>query len=123
MEVQYTEPTQQLRLHLATLGYHARMLLKLEHRTAAKVEEIHWRAAEGSFEGMLGTIRMEDDGRQGTELSLSADYEASKLPLPKTLMGLGLEIVAQRVAIKMRDYIESQLALKSRPQIKSEPKE
>ncbi len=40
--------------------------------------------------------------------ALRADYKAEKLPLPKSLMGIGLEIVAQRVAGLLRNNIETE---------------
>lgn len=112
-EAKYDPVTQQLDVHAATLGYHARMKLKLKFGESQAAREIHFHCVEGSFQGMTGIIRLEDDRRQQTEISMTSDYRGSTLPLPKVLMGVGLEIVASRVAGSMRTYIET--ATKGKP--------
>jgi hypothetical protein len=37
---------------------------------------------------------------------MTAQYDSAKLPLPSVLMGIGLEMVAQSVAGKLRQHIE-----------------
>jgi uncharacterized membrane protein len=107
LEVRHDPEKQTLYLHVATLGYHARMTLQLNYGEAPEAKEIHFDCIEGSFKGMKGVIRLEDDRRQQTEISMTSDYRSSNLPLPKVLMGVGLEIVASRVASSMRNFIET----------------
>lgn len=104
-EVRYDKSQEKLYLHMAALGYHAKMNLKLKEVVTSKTREIHWLCESGSFKGMKGLIVLEALSESQTEISMTSDYVAEKLPLPKVLMGFGLEIIGRQVAQKMRSYI------------------
>lgn len=105
----YNKKDRTLFLHLEALGYHEKMTLKLnEIKKSDKLHQIHWESISGRFKGMKGVFQIEEIERQKTEISMTADYRSEKLPLPKVLMGLGLEIVGRQVAVKMRQYILDQ---------------
>lgn len=110
-ESNFNKETKTLYLHLEALSYHARMHLKLievEMPSNSKVKQIHWECVKGQFLGMKGIFQVEEIERQKTEISMTADYRSETLPLPKVLMGLGLEIIGRQVAVKMREYILDQ---------------
>lgn len=111
-EARYNKESQTLYLHLEALGYHERMTLKLNEiddlPSDKKIKQIHWESISGRFKGMKGVFQVEEIERHKTEISMTADYRSEKLPLPKILMGLGLEIVGRQVAVKMREYILDQ---------------
>ncbi len=111
-ESKYDKEKKTLFLHLEALGYHARMHLKLNEveviGSKGKVKQIHWECIQGQFLGMKGVFQVEEIERQKTEISMTAIYKSETLPLPKVLMGLGLEIVGRQVATKMRQYIFDQ---------------
>lgn len=107
LEAQYFEPRQRLLIHMAVYGFHAKMILELRFGESGHAREIHFESVEGSFVGLKGKIRLEDDRRQTTEISMTSDYSSASLPLPRILMGVGLEVVASNVAASMRSYIES----------------
>lgn len=106
LESVYDAKADQLFLHMAALGYHARMRLQLTTVLENGCDTLKWKVIDGSFLGMAGQVRVEDIGRQETEISMTAQYESAKLPLPSVLMGIGLEMVAQSVAAKLRSHIE-----------------
>lgn len=111
-ESRYDKEAKTLFLHMEALGYHARMHLRLSEQDVphakVKTKQIHWECYKGTFEGMKGVFQVEEVERQKTEISMTADYRSETLPLPKVLMGLGLEIVGRQVAVKMRQYILDQ---------------
>lgn len=98
--------TQILKLHIATMGYHARMSLKLRTIEKDNNFQIHWESVEGHFVGMKGVVELVELERQKTEISMTAKYRASKLPLPRVLMGAGLEVVGRLSAYKLRSFIQ-----------------
>lgn len=109
--VQYFPERQRLFLHMAAYGYHAKMILELKFGESQLAREMHFESVEGSFRGMKGIIRLEDNTRQKTEISMTTNYTSENLPLPKILIGvglgsLGLEVVGQQVASQMRSFIE-----------------
>lgn len=114
-ESKYDKEKKTLYLHMEALGYHARMHLKLSEveipvkgSSQNRIKQIHWECYKGTFQGMKGLFQIEEIERQKTEISMTADYRSETLPLPKVLMGLGLEIVGRQVAQKMRQYIVDQ---------------
>ena len=86
--------------------------MQLQFGEGANARELHFRVVEGNFAGMTGVIRLEDDRRQKTEISMTSNYRSENIPLPAILMGFGLEIVGQQVASSMRSYIEEAAKLK-----------
>jgi hypothetical protein len=106
--VEFHEPSRKLHLVLQALGYQARMVLKLRTVSEDWRDEIQWDVIWGDFRGMKGVIAFEPAGAGRTETSIESVYQAQKRPLPKILMGLALEAVAQKVAGEMRAFIETE---------------
>lgn len=107
-EVTYDARQQRLYLHLVAYGYHAHMTLQLLFGEGTKAREIHFETIEGSFKGMTGVIRLEDYQRQKTEMAMTTDYASEKIPLPRILLGVGIEVVGSRVAASLRRFIENE---------------
>jgi uncharacterized membrane protein len=105
-EAKFDASKNTLFLHLSAMGYHVKMTLKLNFHEEEKHKTIQWESIEGGFRGMKGTIDLMESDPRHTEMSMRARYEDKNLPLPRVLMGIGLEFVTQRVAGTMREYIE-----------------
>ncbi len=105
--VEYHEETRKLFLVTEALGWQARMVLLMQPVTSDRRDEIRWDVIWGSFRGMKGmmTFAAAENGRKA-ETSIEAVYQAETLPLPKILMGFALETIIQKVAEKMRSFIE-----------------
>lgn len=108
--VNFDPNTNQLFLVTEALGYQARMILKMVPVQEDWRSELQWEVVWGHFKGMKGVMGFESMGPQKTEISIQANYEAEELPLPKALVGFALEVVTQKVAEKMRNYLESSKA-------------
>jgi hypothetical protein len=106
--VEFDAKTRQLFLVTEALGYQARMILKLTPVSEDWRSELQWEVVWGHFKGMKGIVGYERIDERRTEVSIQAIFEAAELPLPKILMGFALEVITQKVAEKMRSYIESQ---------------
>lgn len=108
--VSFDSTTQQLFIVTEALGYQARMVLKILPVSEDWRSELQWKVVWGHFKGMSGLIGFEKTNDEKTEISLNARYEAEELPLPKALMGFALEVITQKVAERMRSFIEAQPA-------------
>lgn len=108
--VSFDPATRQLFIVTEALGYQARMVLKILPVSEDWRSELQWQVVWGHFKGMTGLIGFEKTDDEKTEISLNAKYEAKELPLPKILMGFALEVITQKVAERMRKFIESQPA-------------
>jgi len=105
--VNFDPATRQLYMITEALGYQARMILRITPVSEDWRSELQWEVIWGHFKGMSGIIGFEKIDATHTEMSMSSKYEADQLPLPKILMGFALEVVTQKVAEKMRTFIES----------------
>ena len=106
--VTYDVPSRQLLLITEALGYQARMIMRVQPVAEDWRNELQWEVIWGHFKGMTGYIGFERAEGDKTEVSISAKYEAMELPLPKILMGFALEVITQKVAERMRAFIEAQ---------------
>jgi hypothetical protein len=104
--VTFDEKSQKLFIITEALGYQARMLMQLTPVIDDWRSEVQWEVIWGSFKGMKGVIGFERLGSRSTEVSFQGRFEAPELPIPKFLMGFALEVVVQKVAEKMRTYLE-----------------
>ena len=106
--VKWDPTTSELFLITEALGYQARMIMKVTPRTVGAERHLNWEVIWGHFKGMKGTIGFERVDHRKTEVSFISDYEAEELPLPKALMGFALEVITQKVAEKMRSFLEKE---------------
>lgn len=105
--VTWDPKTERLFVITEALGYQSRMLMKITPVSEDWRSEIQFEVVWGHFTGMKGLIGFEKIGPRATEVSFTATYIADELPIPKILMGFALEVVTQKVAEKMRSYIET----------------
>lgn len=108
--VKYDTSNKQLFVVTEALGYQARMVMRVLPVVEDWRSELQWEVVWGHFKGMTGLIGFERAEGDQTEMSMSARYEAEELPLPKSLMGFALEVITQKVAERMRSFIEEQPA-------------
>jgi hypothetical protein len=107
-DVSFDAKTGQLYLVTEALGYQARMVLRVTPVSEDWRSELQWEVIWGHFKGMSGYIGFESIDSTHTEVSLVSRYQADELPLPRVLMGFALEVITQKVAEKMRHFIEAQ---------------
>lgn len=115
-EVKFEPKTNRVFVICQALGYQARMLIQVEP-TLKPVREIRFRVVDGHFLGLEGIMGFRElsreartDSRAETEVSLRVQHEAREIPIPKFLVGFALEVLIQKVALKMRTYFEETAA-------------
>ncbi|MEK7358194.1 MAG: hypothetical protein AAB250_17235 [Bdellovibrionota bacterium] len=105
--VNYDASKRELFLICEALGFQARQILKMTPVEEDWRSEIQWEVIWGAFLGMKGVLGFEKVSDTHTEVSIQTNYEAEKLPLPRVLMGFAFEVIAQKVAERMRTHLES----------------
>jgi uncharacterized membrane protein len=105
--VEYRPDKRQLFVVTEALRWQARMLLQLQYETDEKGNAVHsFEVIGGSFQGLTGEFTFVDFEGSQTQLILRARYSNKKLPLPKVLMGMALEVIMEQVAQKLRSHME-----------------
>ncbi|MCB0378404.1 MAG: hypothetical protein KDD33_07925 [Bdellovibrionales bacterium] len=106
-KVTHNPQKKQIYMVLEALGYQARLLLEYKWRKIDdKKQQMDWRVIWGPFKGMVGHYQFQDLSRGQTEVSLWSTFSAVKLPVPDFLLKFTLEVIAEKVAKKMRSFIE-----------------
>lgn len=106
-KVVHKKKEQQLYLHIQALGYQSRLLLNYKWNHSEKgSKQLDWLVVWGPLKGMVGHFKFRQLEQERTEISLWARIPELLVPLPEFLMGFTLEVIAEKVAQKMRSYIE-----------------
>ncbi len=130
LEVRVGPAPQDLFLHTAAFDYHARMTMRVTAETSADgVRHLRFMVLEGNFKGMTGDFSFAEYvpeaaslSKRGTLMGFHADYGYSVLPMPQFFVEFGLEVVLQRVASRMRTFLEEKLKAKAMtPATKKQP--
>lgn len=104
----YDPDTKTLDLHLVAFDYHARINFKIFFDEAQEdLKAIRFLVLDGAFKDMKGLLEFKDHERRNTEISMTVLDEFDKLPLPTFFIEFGLEVVFQKMAGRMRSFIES----------------
>lgn len=103
--VKYEPKTNRVFVICEALGYQARMLVRVEP-TLPPVREIQFKVIEGHFVGLEGVMAFRELPAAQTEASLRVRHEAREIPIPRILVGFALEVLIQKVALKMRTHFE-----------------
>lgn len=98
----------ELFMHIEAMGFETQMTMKIEEEELANGGNFHFRVIDGKFMGLKGKMEYKDFKRMKTQATMDVFYSAQEMPLPKFLMGVALEVVAERVASRMRSFLEDQ---------------
>jgi len=89
-------------------GYVARMLLAYKiTKDDEFLKQLDWKVLSGSFKGMVGHYKLRPLTKKQTEISLWSHFKQPPFPLPDFFLTFTLEVIAEKVAQKMRTYLES----------------
>ncbi len=105
-DVQFNNHNSRLYLHSKAFGYHAIMFMNYQFVESKGQKEIRFHIFKGTFAGMIGVIRFKDYKRRKSEIQLLAQYDYVDLKIPKFFIEFGLEVVLQKIASKLRVFIE-----------------
>ncbi len=110
VEARYNPERSHLFLHTRAFNYHARMLIHLSfpgpQELSSGQRAIDLQILEGVFAGMRARLLFHPVEDQVTEISLRGFYDYQSFPIPSFFASFGLEVVMQRVASRLRQYVE-----------------
>ena len=108
-EVKVSSDRKEVFIHTEAFKYHARMKMKISpEKVSDTLEKLEFTIIEGNFKGMTGHFTFEKHKPSATLMGFEARYEYKKLPMPQFFLEFGLEFVLQKVAAKMRTYLENE---------------
>lgn len=92
-------------------GYEAKMWLRI---TTAADSVIHFEIVEGTLKGAQGELKFISVGPQLTEISLQGSYDYARFPIPRLFAEFGIEVILQKMAIHIRQFLEENYRKKVR---------
>jgi hypothetical protein len=101
-EVRWVDKT--LFVHTMAYGFEAKMWLKI---AAIPNREIKFEIVQGTLKGLQGVFSFAKVDNLKTEIGIDGHYDYVHFPIPKLFAEFGLEVILQRVAIRLREHIES----------------
>lgn len=107
-KVVHNEKDKKLMLHLQAVGFETRLFMNYQWRELADgAKQMDWQVTEGPFIGMVGHYQLRPLPGQRTEVSTWTLVLEPKVPIPDFLLNFTLEVIAEKVAQKMRSFLES----------------
>ena len=58
--------------------------------------------------GFSGRVALTDLPKNKCEVGFEGDYKYDEFPIPKLFLEFGMEVIFQRIALRMRGYVEDQ---------------
>ena len=106
--LQFNPKTMKAYMMSEAFDYRADMWLQIGYHETDLYKEIRFKVVQGAFKGLLGNISFKPYKTSKSQIMLRAEYEYSKLPFPQFFVEFGLEVVLQKIAAKVRTFLESQ---------------
>lgn len=93
----------QLFLRTKAFGFEASMWLKV---TSMPSSSIHFEIVQGTLKGLIADLHFEKIESVKTEIGIAGTYDYVHFPIAKIFAEFGLEVVLQRMAIRLRSLVE-----------------
>lgn len=100
-----------LEITVAAFGFEGKMKLILQLHPPQRIEFL---VASGSMQGMTGTILLTSLSPLKTEVGVETRFRYNDFPAPRVFLEFGLEVVFQRMAARLRAYVEEEYAKQKR---------
>jgi uncharacterized membrane protein len=101
----------ELEIVVGAFGFEGKMKLNLQFHPPRKIEFL---VASGSMQGMTGVIELTSLTPLKTEVGVEALFRYDQFPAPRVFLEFGLEVVFQRMAARLRAYVEEEYAKQKR---------
>jgi hypothetical protein len=109
-DVKWDAALHRLSLRIEALGYKEEFVVELKSISKPDCDEVQFTVTQGEFKGLSGFIGLSDQGFAKTEMSIDATLTTAQPPLPKSFMTFAMEVITQKVAERLRHYLEEQAA-------------
>ena len=98
----------QLDFEIGALGYTGRFRVRLDAREEGERRQILWEVLGGAMNGFHGRFDFAKDGQDSrqTEIGITGDFLYDRFPLARVFLEFGMEVVFQRMALRMRADVE-----------------
>jgi hypothetical protein len=104
----YNPETHLLDIEIEAFLHKAQMQIELKARGDVEPKRIEYRVVTGPLAGFAGAFNFVAIGERKTEVGISGDYSYDQFPIPRLFLEFGFEVVFQKMALRLRSYVEDQ---------------
>jgi hypothetical protein len=104
----FNPAAQTLDLVVGAFGFEGKMRMLMKMKPEADPRQIEFLVQSGSMQGLSGTFTFENIGPQKTEVGIDSRFRYDEFPAPRVFLEFGLEVVFQRMAARLRAYVEEE---------------
>lgn len=106
-KVVHKKDKKEVYFHIQALGLQMRFLQKYQWgHESLKSAQMDWKVTWGLLKGMVGHYKFRYVGATQTEVIIWSTLTKSDIPIPQFLVNFTLEVIAEKVAQKMRTFME-----------------
>ena len=102
----YDAAEQKLSIAVSAYGRKAQMQVRLRSVKDVEPKRIDYEILNGPLRGLKGAFEFTEIGSIQTEVGIVSEFHYDELPLPKFFIEFGLEVVFQKMAVNLRNYVE-----------------
>lgn len=99
-----------LRLEVGAFGYQSHMKMSLKSDDSRQPARIDFLVLDGAMKGLSGTFLFTSLAPKKSEVGIDCDFRYDQFPVPKLFLEFGLEVVFQRMALRLRHHVEEEFA-------------
>lgn len=103
-----------LSLEISAYGYKSSMDLTLGVHADSDPKAVSFEVIKGPLQGLTARLHFLELSSAKTEIGMSGEYSYDQFPIPKFFLEFGMEVVFQKMAVRLRSYVEEQFAKKER---------
>lgn len=109
----YDSSTQNMDATLSVFGYKSDIGVKI----LSEDQALKYEMLKGPFKGMKGDFKFLPTGNsKKCDIGLGGDFAYDKFPIPQMFLRFGMEVMLQRMAGRLRSYVEKEYSRRSEAQ-------
>lgn len=92
---------------IAAFGYKSSFRLKVSSDSSAEPKRIGLEMVKGPLTGLRSSVTFASLSGDKTEVGIEGDYRYDEFPIPKMFLEFGMEVVFQKMAVRLRSTAEA----------------
>lgn len=103
-----------LSLEISAYGYKTSMDLKVNAMADHEPKIVSFEVVRGPLQGLTARLSFTEISSAKTEIGMSGEYSYDRFPIPRLFLEFGMEVVFQKMAVRLRSFVEEQYTKKEK---------
>ncbi len=107
-EAKFDEQTRELDIQVKAFTFKAAMKMAIEVDDKSTPKSISYVLVNGPMKGLRGVFSFYPLSEKKSEVGIDGDMLYDRFPVPKIFLQFGMEVIFQRMALRLREHAESE---------------